>query len=93
MKGLTRQIVLLMSAVAMVIANLVFGEGGDDLMTAVMPAGFTFIVWLPIFVGTTIFGVYQALPAQRDDERFDALGWLMTGRFSPTPSTRLSPSA
>ncbi len=49
-------------------------EVSDRLPNAFTPAGLTFAVWGPIFLGLLVFAVYQALPAQRG-ARLDRLFW------------------
>lgn len=49
-------------------------EISDSLPNAFTPAGLTFAVWGPIFLGLLAFAVYQALPAQRG-ARYDRLFW------------------
>ena len=49
-------------------------EVSDRLPNAFTPAGLTFTVWGPIFLGLLVFAVYQALPAQRG-ARLDRLFW------------------
>ena len=43
--------------------------------TLVTPAGYAFAIWGLIFLGLLAFAVYQALPAQRTNPRFRAIGW------------------
>jgi hypothetical protein len=102
MRGIVRQITLVLSVVVMLVTN--FGFGSNDLsdatvedtmyntfMTAVTPASYTFAVWLPIFLGCIALVVYQALPAQRNDPRFDALGWPLTAAFLLNALTPFTP--
>ncbi|MFD1730804.1 TspO/MBR family protein [Deinococcus malanensis] len=49
-------------------------EVSDSLPNAFTPAGLTFAVWGPIFLGLLGFAVYQAMPAQRGP-RLDRLFW------------------
>lgn len=50
------------------------GQISDSLPNAFTPAGLTFAVWGPIFLGLAVFAVYQALPAGRGP-RYDRLFW------------------
>ncbi len=43
--------------------------------TLITPAGYAFSIWGLIFLGLLAFAVYQALPAQRTNPRFRAVGW------------------
>lgn len=84
MSGLPRQLILLAATVLTLVMNYLsnalplFGnsnkEVSDMLPNAFTPAGLTFAVWGPIFLGLAAFAVYQALPAQRG-ERLDRLFW------------------
>ncbi|MEF2276908.1 tryptophan-rich sensory protein [Deinococcus sp. YIM 134068] len=84
MTGLPRQLTLLAATVLTLVMNYLsnalplFGnsnkEISDSLPNAFTPAGLTFAVWGPIFLGLLVFAVYQALPAQRGP-RFDGLFW------------------
>ncbi|CAM3550095.1 tryptophan-rich sensory protein [Deinococcus saxicola] len=84
MTGIARQITLGLATVLTLVMNYLsnalplFGNtnGGisDSLPNAFTPAGLTFAVWGPIFLGLAVFAVYQALPAQRGP-RYDRLFW------------------
>jgi tryptophan-rich sensory protein len=84
MRGLSRQIVLLLATLSTLVMNYLsnalplFGrdnkEISDLLPNAFTPAGLTFAVWGVIFLGLIVFAVYQALPAQRGP-RYDRLFW------------------
>ncbi|MGX9687268.1 tryptophan-rich sensory protein [Deinococcus wulumuqiensis] len=84
MTGLARQVTLLAATVLTLVMNYLsnalplFGnsnaEVSDRLPNAFTPAGLTFAVWGPIFLGLLVFAVYQALPAQRG-ARLDRLFW------------------
>ncbi|GGB75943.1 hypothetical protein [Deinococcus soli (ex Cha et al. 2016)] len=73
MTGLPRQITLLLATILTLVMNYLsnalplFGnsnkEVSDALPNAFTPAGLTFAVWGPIFLGLLVFAVYQALPA------------------------------
>lgn len=108
MKGLTRQIVVLLSCALMIYVNFFVGSSGDfegsgpetgasatsnyDMFpTAISPAPYTFTIWLPIFLGLVVFAIYQALPAQRGDERFDALGLSASAAFIANSTQALGP--
>ncbi|MEL6616164.1 MAG: tryptophan-rich sensory protein [Bacteroidota bacterium] len=82
MTGLTRQIAVL-AAVAFNLtlnglagAGLLFGvqtgEVSDSVTTGVTPAGWAFSIWSVIFLGTLVFGLWQARPAARGP-RYDAI--------------------
>ena len=84
MSGIARQVVLLLATLLTLTMNYLsqalplFGRSNADvsssLPNAFTPAGLTFAVWGPIFLGLLTFAVYQALPAQRGP-RLDRLFW------------------
>jgi tryptophan-rich sensory protein len=49
------------------------GEVSDKYETLVTPASYAFSIWGLIYTGLVAFGVYQVLPAQRDNPRFRAV--------------------
>ncbi|WP_460976836.1 tryptophan-rich sensory protein [Spirosoma knui] len=51
------------------------GDISDKYHTLVTPAGYAFSIWGIIFLGLLAFAVYQALPSQRTNPRFRAVGW------------------
>lgn len=84
MRGISRQVVLLVAVLATVALNGVAGSLGlfgrqtgaisDALPNPFVPFGPTFAVWGVIFLGLLLFGVFQALPAQRG-ARLDRVFW------------------
>lgn len=84
MKGYARQIIIVVLTVLMLYVCLSGGGGdfSDDgasssvyyrYPTAFSPAPFTFAIWLPIFLGTIVLAIYQALPAQRGRSSLDRM--------------------
>lgn len=84
MTGLARQVTLVLATLLSLTMNYLsnalplFGNSNkqvsDALPNAFTPAGLTFAVWGPIFLGLLAFAAYQALPAQRG-ARYDRLFW------------------
>lgn len=78
--GIYRQIILVISFVVFLYTNL-FSGGSDSnsiyslYPTAFTPAVYTFAIWAPIFIGLTIFVIYQALPSNHENLNLDALAW------------------
>ncbi|CAH0137421.1 TspO/MBR family protein [Microbacterium foliorum] len=114
MQDITRQSVIIAAATFMLIAAAVgsgaFGgtsvsELQDGALSAqgsyLAPAGPAFSIWSLIYVGLIAYTVWQALPAQRADERQRAVGgwiaasmilnglWLVTAQFLSLPLTVL----
>lgn len=52
------------------------GEISDRFRVYFVPAGYVFSIWGLIYLGLLAFGVYQALPAQRDNPRLRRVGAL-----------------
>lgn len=51
------------------------GERSDDARTLVTPAGFAFAIWGPLFFGSALYALWQALPGQRDNVLLGQIGW------------------
>lgn len=51
------------------------GQRSDSVRTLITPAGWAFAIWGPLFFGSVVFAVWQALPAQRDNALIDRIGW------------------
>ena len=110
--GIARQVFVIASAAFMLISAVVVGGafGGEgvadqqsgaltDESTYLAPAGPAFAIWSVIYLGLIAYTIWQALPAQRDDERQRAVGvwvgvsmivnglWLVAARFGPLWST------
>ncbi|MEM8859846.1 MAG: tryptophan-rich sensory protein [Chloroflexota bacterium] len=92
MKGLTRQILVGISCVIMLVANFGFGDNDfsdttvedtiyNNFDTAFTPTSLTFLIWFPIFLGCIAFTVYQFLPKNRDDAGLDAIAVPIVAAF------------
>lgn len=91
-QDIARQTVIIASATFMLIAAAVgsgaFGgtsvnELQDGALSAqgsyLAPAGPAFSIWSLIYIGLIAYTVWQALPAQRSDERQRLVGWWIAG--------------
>jgi benzodiazapine receptor len=87
MKSNTLQrITVLLAVVATLVVNglantlplngLSTGEISDRFEVYFVPAGYVFSIWGLIYLGLIAYGVYQGLPAQRDDTSLQDIGWL-----------------
>jgi len=54
------------------------GEISDRFQVYFVPAGYVFSIWGLIYVGLILYAIYQVLPAQRDNPRLRATGYLFT---------------
>ncbi len=87
----TRQILNLVLAPAMWISSSLpqifdigrsISEQSDYNDTLLVPFGFAFSIWFPIFVGCIAYGIIQALPKNRERAIFQHIGWLTAGSFA-----------
>ena len=51
------------------------GSRSDSVRTMITPAGWAFAIWGPLFFGSALYALWQALPAQRDNTLLDQIGW------------------
>lgn len=51
------------------------GSRSDDTRTLVTPIGWAFSIWGPLFFGSVIFALWQAMPATRRNSLIDQIGW------------------
>ncbi len=51
------------------------GQISDSIPSLFTPAGYVFSIWGVIYLALIAFAVYQALPAQRDNARLNAIGY------------------
>jgi hypothetical protein len=68
--------------VTAIVATRVQFAAGDGPPSPVQPAEYAFAIWFPIFVLGSVFGVWQALPANRESEVARRIGWPMAGAFA-----------
>ena len=56
-----------------------------DLVTGVpslvIPAGYAFAIWGPIFLLGLVYAAYQMLPSRREDPLLRRIGWPLAGAF------------
>ena len=57
------------------------GGGGEP---AIVPAGYAFIIWSLIYGGAIAYGVFQALPANRDNPLLRSVGFYTAAAFLGT---------
>lgn len=51
------------------------GDRSDSVRTLITPSGWAFAIWGPLFLGSAIFAIWQALPSQRNNALLDRIGW------------------
>ena len=59
--------------------QLGFGESirsrSDSIRTLITPSGWAFAIWGPLFLGSAMFAIWQALPAQRENALLNWIAW------------------
>ena len=51
------------------------GDRSDSVRTLITPAGWAFAIWGPLFFGSALYAIWQALPGQRDNVLLQQIGW------------------
>lgn len=82
---LTRQILVVLALVGVIVMNglanalplngLQTGEISDRFAIYFVPAGYVFSIWGLIYLALIGYAVFQALPAQRENSRLQAIGY------------------
>ncbi|MFA7441243.1 MAG: hypothetical protein WCZ66_09770 [Sphingomonadaceae bacterium] len=57
------------------------GERSDNVQTLITPAGWAFSIWGPLYAGSIIFAIFQALPSQRRSALLGRIRWPAAGAF------------
>jgi hypothetical protein len=57
------------------------GRVSDQNSTLVVPAGYAFSIWGPIFLLSVAYAVYQALPQERTNPLLRRVGWLAAAAY------------
>jgi hypothetical protein len=86
-KDITRQIVTAVAIVATIIVNIAANalplnniptnEISDSFPLLITPAGYVFAIWGVIYLGLIAYGIYQLLPAQRENPRLRKVGYVL----------------
>jgi hypothetical protein len=80
-----RQFANVFAAIFQIYASYTVGSSigaiAQEYRSSILPATYAFAIWGPIFVLCGIYAVYQALPAQRENPIFHAIGWWTAGAF------------
>ncbi len=85
MNDVARQFANVFAAIFQVYASYTVGSSvgviAQENRTSILPATYAFAIWGPIFILCGIYALYQALPAQRENPVFRAIGWWTVGAF------------
>jgi len=57
------------------------GDQSDSARTLITPAGWAFSIWGPLYAGSLVFAIYQALPSQRHNPLLARIRWPAAGAF------------
>ena len=85
-RDIVRQVIVVSAVIATLVMNglanalplngQTTGGISDRFQVYFVPAGYVFSIWGLIYVGLILYAIFQALPAQRDNPRLRATGYL-----------------
>ena len=85
MNDVARQFANVFAAIFQIYASYTVGSSvgaiAQENRSAILPATYAFAIWGPIFILCGVHALYQALPAQRENPVFHAIGWWTVGTF------------
>ncbi len=85
MNDVARQFANVFAAIFQIYASYTVGSSvgaiAQEYRSAILPATYAFAIWGPIFILCGVYALYQALPAQRENPVFRAIGWWTVGAF------------
>ena len=80
-----RQFLNVFAAIFQVYAAYVAGDAvgaiARENRSLILPAGYAFSIWGPIFILCGAYALHQAMPAERENRRFRAIGWWTAAAF------------
>lgn len=78
---LVRQGLTIFGAIFQVVAGAVtatqVGRLANDLESTILPAGYAFTIWTPIFLLAAAYAIWQALPGNQANQLARRAGWLI----------------
>ncbi len=85
LSDVARQFAVVLAAIFQISASYVVGNSvgaiAQEFRSLIIPAPYAFAIWGPIFILCLVYGIYQTLPAQRENPILRAIGWWTTGAF------------
>jgi len=85
-KDTLRQILVIFAVIAVITVNILAvilplngldtGEISDRFVVYLVPAGYVFSIWSLIYLGLIAYGIFQALPSQKENSRLRAIGYV-----------------
>jgi len=80
-----RQGLTIVGALFQVVAGALTGPAvaqiANDYRTPILPSGYAFAIWTPIFLLAIIYAGWQALPAQREHPLLRRIGWFIAAGY------------
>jgi hypothetical protein len=85
-RDMIRQVLVLLFAIGQWISAFAIGSRFEEVEGTnpgdyFIPTDATFVVWGFIYLGATLYGVYQALPAQRERTVHRRVGWWLGANY------------
>lgn len=82
-RSLTQRVAIVLAVIVQIGASFLpelglgqpIGNRSDAIRTLITPSGWTFAIWGPLFLGSAIFAIWQALPAQKNNDLVARIGW------------------
>ena len=81
-----RQVLVVLAVIAVIAVNFIAvslplngldtGEISDRFDIYFVPAGYVFSIWSLIYLGLIAYGIFQALPGQKENPRLRSIGYL-----------------
>jgi hypothetical protein len=85
LSDVARQFANVFAAIFQVYASYTVGSAvgsiAQEYRSLILPAPFAFAIWGPIFILCGFYALHQALPAQRENPVYRAIGWWTVGAF------------
>ena len=82
---ISRQVLTIVGAIFQVAAGAWAGpqmsEIANEFRSTILPAGWAFSIWGPIFLLAGIYAVWQALPANRENRLARRVGWFIAAGY------------
>ena len=85
LSDVARQFANVFAAIFQIYASYTVGSAvgaiAQEYRSLILPATFAFAIWGPIFILCGFYALHQALPAQRENPVYRAIGWWTVGAF------------
>lgn len=82
-RAATQRVAILLAVVVQIGATFLpqlgfgepIGDRSDSVRTLITPSGWAFAIWGPLFFGSAVYAIWQAMPAQRNNVLLDRIAW------------------